>query len=74
MNRKLMLHDALNDHLRECRCATNGSARSSGLRKIIQLLNLGKIREIYTMAMAKEFEADLRSLRKIFLIHLRFEF
>jgi hypothetical protein len=41
-------------------------ARSSDLRKIIQLQNLGKIRKIYTMAMAKEFEADLRSLKKSF--------
>lgn len=41
-------------------------ARSSDLRKIIHLQNLGKIRKIYTMAMAKEFEADLRSLKKSF--------
>jgi hypothetical protein len=41
-------------------------ARSSDLRKIIALQNLGKIRKIYTMAMAKEFEADLRSLKKSF--------
>ncbi len=41
-------------------------ARSSDLRKIIQLQNVGKIRKIYTMAMAKEFEADLRSLKKSF--------
>jgi hypothetical protein len=41
-------------------------ARSSDLQKIIALQNLGKIRKIYTMAMAKEFEADLRSLKKSF--------
>jgi hypothetical protein len=41
-------------------------ARSSDLRKIIQLQNQGKIRKIYTMAMAKEFEADLKSLKKSF--------
>jgi DpnII restriction endonuclease len=41
-------------------------ARSSDLRKIIQLQNVGKIRKIYTMAMAKEFESDLRSLKKSF--------
>lgn len=41
-------------------------ARSSDLRKIINLQNLGKIRKIYTMAMAKEFEADLRSLKRAF--------
>jgi DpnII restriction endonuclease len=41
-------------------------ARASDLRKIIQLQNVGKIRKIYTMAMAKEFESDLRSLKKSF--------
>lgn len=41
-------------------------ARSSDLRKIIHLQNLGKIRKIYTMAMADEFEADLRSLKASF--------
>lgn len=41
-------------------------ARSSDLKKIIALQNEGKIRKIYTMAMAKELEADLRSLKKSF--------
>jgi DpnII restriction endonuclease len=41
-------------------------ARASDLRKIIQLQNVGKIRKIYTMAMAREFESDLRSLKKSF--------
>lgn len=41
-------------------------ARSSDLRKIIDLQNLGKIRKIYTMAMADEMEADLRSLKSSF--------
>lgn len=41
-------------------------ARSSDLRKIIQLQNLGKIRKIYTMAMAQKFEEDLRSLKNSF--------
>ncbi len=41
-------------------------ARSSDLRKIVALQNEGKIRKIYTMAMAKELEADLRSLKKSF--------
>jgi hypothetical protein len=37
-------------------------ARQSDLRKIIKLQNEGKIRRIYTMAMADELDADLRSL------------
>lgn len=37
-------------------------ARQSDLRKIIKLQNEGRIRKIYTMSMAEELEADLRSL------------
>jgi hypothetical protein len=38
-------------------------ARASDLRKIIELQNLGKIRKIYTMAMAEELKLDLISLK-----------
>jgi len=38
-------------------------SRQSDLRKIIKLQNEGKIRKIYTMAMASSFEADLRLLK-----------
>lgn len=37
-------------------------ARQSDLRKIVKLQNEGKIRRIYTMAMAERLEEDLRSL------------
>ncbi len=37
-------------------------SRQSDLKKIIDLQNLGKIRKIYTKAMAKELESDLRDL------------
>ncbi|MGB6223554.1 DpnII family type II restriction endonuclease [Haloferula sp.] len=37
-------------------------ARQNDLRKIIKLQNEGRIRKIYTMAMADQLEADLRSL------------
>ena len=40
-------------------------ARQSDLRKIIKLQNEGKIRKIYTMAMADEFEEDLQSLKSV---------
>lgn len=39
-------------------------ARASDLRKIIELQNLGKIRKIYTMAMAEELKLDLISLKQ----------
>jgi hypothetical protein len=39
-------------------------ARQSDLRKIIKLQNEGKIRRIYTMAMAQELRNDLLSLKQ----------
>ena len=39
-------------------------ARASDLRKIIELQNLGKIRKIYTMAMAEELKLELISLKQ----------
>jgi len=41
-------------------------ARQSDLRKIIKLQNEGKIRRIYTMAMADELKKDLISLKQSF--------
>ena len=41
-------------------------ARASDLKKIVKLQNLGKIRKIYTMAMAEELKADLISLKHFF--------
>lgn len=41
-------------------------ARQSDLRKIIKLQNEGKIRRIYTMAMASELQEDLLSLKQSF--------
>lgn len=38
--------------------------RKSDLRKIVQFQNTGGITRIYTFAMAKQFEADLRQLKK----------
>ncbi|MEO7100305.1 MAG: DpnII family type II restriction endonuclease [Luteolibacter sp.] len=43
-------------------------ARASDLRKIVELQNLGKIRRIYTMAMAAELQADLISLKQPFAL------
>jgi DpnII restriction endonuclease len=44
-------------------------ARAADLRKIIELQNLGKIRRIYTMAMANELRNDLISLKESFGFH-----
>lgn len=41
-------------------------ARASDLRKIVELQNLGKIRRIYTMAMAEDLKDDLISLKQSF--------
>jgi hypothetical protein len=37
--------------------------RKSDLRKIVEFQNNGDITRIYTYAMAKQFEADLRKLK-----------
>lgn len=40
--------------------------RKSDLRKIVEFQNIGDITRIYTLAMAAQFEADLRQLKAEF--------